>query len=82
MLYGLILVVSTTLLASQAHAVEDAPYTLCQDSLCCSHYWTNCTYQEFAMQMGVYGYDWDAHTTTTDDPDGFTLTLFHITGKN
>ena len=30
--------------------------------------------------MAVFGYDWDVHTTNTED--GWELTLFHVTGQN
>ena len=59
---------------------QDTPGTICKDSECCSFFFTNCEYEAFATQMGIYGYDWDVHNTTTDD--GFILTLFHVTGWN
>ena len=36
-------------------------------------------YPEWAAIMTTEGYDWEAHTTKTGD--GWTLTLFRITGK-
>ena len=37
------------------------------------------TYPEWAAIMTKEGYDWESHTTKT--ADGWTLTLFRITGK-
>ena len=36
-------------------------------------------YPEWAATMDTEGYDWESHTTKT--ADGWTLTLFRITGK-